>query len=214
MSSKEDEIQDKIQDNIGTESFIKGIFRYIILVMLYVIYFLYIHSDSTQFVLFIVVFILNFFTVVFLYKDFLSIDGLEQSIMSSMGNSGSGSMFTKVFVFAILITLILNIATFGIILAVFDYGKRTTNDYLSYRMTPQNDQLLKDFNWWYYVYIMFMGFFAFFVIFSHTTGKLKILLQNMIGVVMTVIILYSASYLCVLSVRFLDNLKHKRQLYQ
>lgn len=203
-----------IEDNIGIETFFKGIFRYVILAMLYVICLLYIYSHSTQFILFIVIFILNFFTIVFLYKDFLSIDGLEQSIMSSTENNIPGSMFTKIFVFAILITLILNIATFGIILAVFDYGKKSTNDYLSYTMTPQNDILLNEFKWWYYVYLMFMGFFAFFVIFSHTTGKLKILLQNMIGVAMTIIIIYSACYLCLLSVRFLDNLKHKRQLYQ
>lgn len=204
----------EIEDNIGMETFFKGIFRYLILVILYIICLLYIYSHSTQFILFIVIFVLNFFTIVFLYKDFLSIDGLEQSIMSSTENNIPGSMFTKVFVFAILITLILNIATFGIILAVFDYGKKSTNDYLSYAMTPQNDILLNEFKWWYYVYLMFMGFFAFFVIFSHATGKLKILLQNMMGVAMTIIIIYSASYLCVLSVRFLDNLKHKRQLYQ
>jgi len=125
-----------------------------------------------------------------------------------------GSGFTKLFIFAIIITLTLNIATLGIILSVFDYGKQSTNNYLSHTMTPQNMELLNKFKILYMWYMIFMGFFAFIVIYSHTTGKLKIILQNFIGIILSCSIIILASYMCSLSVKFLGNRLNRRQLYQ
>lgn len=202
----------KIEDNIKMELFLPGVFRYAVLLVLYMICFLYIYNNSTQFILFIVIFILNFFTILFLYKDFLSIPELSDSLFGE--SEVMGNTFTKLFTFAIVITLTLNIATFGMILAVFDYGKKSTNDYLSYTMTPQNMKLLTEFKGWYYWYMIYVGFFAFFVAYSHTTGKLKIMLQNVVGTILSIAIIVISSYECSLAVKFLDNLLHKRQLYQ
>jgi hypothetical protein len=201
-----------VVDNIRMDAFLQGVFRYVILAILYIICYLHLYSNSTQFILFIVIFILNFFTIVFLYKDFLSVPDLSESLFGDSEIPGSG--FTKLFTFAILITLILNIATFGMILAVFDYGKKSTNDYLSYTMTPQNMELLTEFKTWYYRYVLLISFFTFFIIYSHTTGRLKLMLQNMIGIVLSGAIISIASYECFLSVKFLRTLLHKRQLYQ
>jgi hypothetical protein len=187
-----------VDNNIRMDTFLTGVFRYAILVILYIICFLFLYNNSTQFILFIVIFILNFFTIVFLYKDFLSVPELATNLIGDSENVGPGSMFTKLFVFAILITLTLNIATFGMILAVFDYGRKSTNDYLSYTMTPQNMQLLTEFKGWYYCYMVAIGFFAFFIIYSHTTGRLKLMLQNMIGVILSITVIYIASYECAL----------------
>ena len=203
-----------IENNIRMDTFLTGVFRYAILAILYIICFLFLYSNSTQFILFIVIFILNFFTIIFLYKDFLSIPDLSNSLFGNTDTPVSSSMFTKLFVFAILITLTLNIATFGMILAVFDYGKKSTNDYLSYTMTPQNMKLLTEFKRWYYWYVIFIGFFSFFMIYSHTTGRLKLMLQNIIGVILSIVVICIASYECVLSVKFLNNLLYKLQLYQ
>ena len=208
MAEKEMELE----DNIQMGEFLPGVFRYIVLAVLYVISFLYIRKNSTQFIIFIVVFILNFFTIVFLLRDFLSIPDLSHSLLGD--SMKIGSAFTKLFVFVIISTLVLNIATFGIILAVFDYGKKSTNNYLSYTMTPQNMELMNNFKASYFGYMVFIGFFAFFMIYSHTTGKLKIVLQNFIGIIFTFLIIAIASYNCYLAVKFLDNLRHKRQLYQ
>jgi hypothetical protein len=202
----------KIEDNIKMELFLPGIFRYAVLFTLYMMCFFYIYNNSTQFILFIVIFILNFFTILFLYKDFLSIPELSDSLFGE--SEVMGNTFTKLFTFAIVITLTLNIATFGMILAVFDYGKKSTNDYLSYTMTPQNVKLLTEFKEWYYRYMIYLGFLAFFVAYSHTTGKLKIMLQNIIGTMLSIAIIVISSYECYLAVKFLDNLLHKRQLYQ
>ena len=204
----------EIENNISIEAFLPGAFRYVILAVLYIICFLYFYNNSTQFIIFIVIFILNFFTIVFLYKDFLSIPNLYESLLGDSENAVAGSGFTKMFAFAIFITLTLNIATFGMILAVFDYGKKSTNDYLSYTMTPQNMELLKEFKGLYYWYIIFTGFFAFFMIYSHTSGRLKLMLQNIIGIILSIAIITIASYECYLSVKFLNTLLHKRQLYQ
>ena len=202
----------KLEDNIQMGEFLPGVFRYIVLALLYVISFLYIRNNSTQFIIFIVVFILNFFTIIFLARDFFAIPDLSDSLLGDSMKIGSG--FTKLFVFAIIITLVLNIATFGIILAVFDYGKKSTNNYLSYTMTPQNMELMNEFKSFYFWYMIFIGFFAFFMIYSHTTGKLKLVLQNFIGIILSGVIIAIASYKCSLAVKFLGNLRYKRQLYQ
>jgi hypothetical protein len=201
-----------IEDNIKMEQFLPGIFRYAVLLILYIVCFLYLYHNSTQFILFIVIFILNFFTIVFLYTDFIAIPDLANNLFGDSDTMGSG--FTKMFTFAILITLTLNIITFGMILSVFDYGKKSTIDYLSYTMTPQNTQLLTEFKGWYYWYMIYLGFLAFFVAYSHTTGKLKIMLQNLLGSILSIVIIVISSYQCSLAVKFLDNIFYKRQLYQ
>lgn len=200
-------VQNSSTENL--ENFLPGMFRYGVLGFLYITCLLYFYNNSTQFILFIVVFILNFFTIVFLYKDFLSLPILTESLFGENANN-----FTKFFVFSIFVTLILNISTFSIILSVFDYGKRTTNDYLTYTMTPNNVQLLTDFKKAYYWYMIFTSFFVFVVIFSHASENLKIVLQNMIGFILSFAIITISSYQCYLSVEFLKNRKYKLQLYQ
>jgi hypothetical protein len=202
----------ELEDNIQMGEFLPGVFRYIVLAVLYVISFLYIRNNSTQFIIFIVAFILNFFTIIFLVRDFISVPDLSDSLLVDSAKDGSG--FTKLFAFAIIITLVLNIATFGIVLAVFDYGKKSTNNYLSYTMTPQNMELMDELKSLYFWYMLFIGFFAFFIIYSHVSGRLKLVLQNFIGIILSCLIIVIASYNCSLAVKFLGNLRHKRQLYQ
>ena len=196
-------MSEQVSDDMSLKEFLPGVLRYAVLAILYIICFLYLYSNSTQFILFIVLFILNFFTIVFLYADFLSFPSIFGE-----------NIFTQLSVFSIFITLILNIATFGMILAVFDYGKKSTNDYGTYTMTPQNMQLIADFKGWYYWYMAYMGFFAFFVIYSHADGRLRLMLQNMIGVILSLAVISIGSYQCYLAVEFVRNRIYKRQLYQ
>lgn len=193
----------------NAENFLPDIFRYGVLGFLYITCLLYFYNNSTQFILFIVVFILNFFSIVFLYKDFFSLPILTESLFGENSNN-----FTKFFVFSIFITLILNIATFSIILSVFDYGKKTTNDYLTYTMTPNNVQLLTDFKKYYYWYMISISFFVFVIVFAHASPVLKVVLQNMIGFILSFVIIGISSYQCYLSVEFLKNRRYKLQLYQ
>ena len=45
------------------------LFRYIILILLYIFSFMYVFQNSSQFVIFILIFILNFFGGVFVLRD-------------------------------------------------------------------------------------------------------------------------------------------------
>lgn len=203
------------QENISIDNFIIRFVPYLILAILYGLSYLYFNS-STQFIMFIIIFILNFFTILFFYKDFLSIQNLSKSIFGEdfgldVGNEKS--IFTKVFIFAIFITLILNIATFGIILAVFDYGKRSTNDYLSYKLTDPNMALITNIKENFKIYFITLFSFACFVIYSHTNCRLKLLLQNIIGLFLSIFIIVLSIKSCISSVEFLNIKKHHKPLY-
>jgi cbb3-type cytochrome oxidase subunit 3 len=122
------------------------IMRYMIMIILYVIVFTQFKKPTFQFIFFIIVFILNFFTILFLYKEFISTPLLMKSffeIYTERDPISSRNWATKFFVAIIALTALLFICSLSIILVVFDYGKKTTNDYKSYSMTPLNKKILE-----------------------------------------------------------------------
>lgn len=197
-------------DNIKMDEILPTIFKYGIFIALYLTAFYYILNGTAHYILFIVLMILNFFTVIFFYKDFISVKKLAQALFGDIENTG----FTKVFVFLIFITLILNFATIGMVIAVFDYGKQSTNDYSTYTMTPQNSRLINDLEFWYTIYMVFIGAFAFLIVYSYTEGRVKDLLKNIMGIILSLGVVSLSSYICYLSTEFLKTRLDRRQLYQ
>jgi len=199
----------KSNDNIRLDEFLPALFRYIVLIILYCITVLYFYRTPSQFILSITMLILNFFTVIFLFKDLLSIPNLAKNIyneeMSLDIGSSEGSIFTKLFVGAIFITLILNFATISIIIYVYDYGNKKANPNTIYKMSGYNVSLMNNFIVWFKWYMMVLGLLVLFVVYSNLTGKMKALLQNLTGLGFSVTIICIASYLCSISVDFLNN---------
>jgi hypothetical protein len=193
------------------------IFRYIVIIFLYGMTFYYIQKPSLKFILYIVMFILNFFTFVFLYKDFFDTPLLKKSIfeqLSPLEKPEFDNWYTKFYITIIFLTGGLFVSSLAIILTVFDYGKKTTNDYKSYSMTPANKIILEKFENIYFLYIRFLAIFVYFIIFAHTTGSLKKFMFNMGCIILTSILIITSVYCCVDSVRFFNVRKHKRQLYE
>lgn len=210
---KEQIEQQNKYNNIRLDDFLPAIFRYIVLIILYFFTIIYFSRPPSQFILTIIMLILNFFTVVFLFKDFLSTPNLAKGIMGesfSLDIISEKSIFTKLFVFAIFITLTLNFATISIMIYVFDYGNKNSNNNTIYKMSSYNTNLMNNFIVWFKWYMMIIGAFAFIIVYSHSVGRIKILLQNLVGFGLSITVIVISSYLCSLSV---DFLKHKYNLY-
>lgn len=195
-----------------------NIMRYMILFILYIIVFVQFRKANIQFILFIIVFILNFFTILFLYKEFISSPLLMKSFFNlyRFDEPQEGrNWLTRFFVSIIGLTAVLFICSLAIILVVFDYGKKSTNDFKSYTMTPNNRILINQFISGYRTYMIYMGIFVFFLIYSHTSDEtVKRLMFNFAAIILSIVLMVSSSYCCYAAVKFLDNKKHRRQLYQ
>jgi len=193
------------------------IFRYFVLILLYVIVFANFSKVNIKFILFMVMMILTFFTTIFVGRDMFSSIGLMKAVYGTfMENDPLEYKNPFVFYYVILIgiTILLLLCSISMILAVFDYGKKTTSDYMTYRLTPMNSALINDFELSFQTYMIYLSIFIYFIIFAHTQGTTKVLMFNIACILMSIVILYMSVYGCYLSVKFLDNKKYKRQLYQ
>jgi hypothetical protein len=194
--------------------------RYIVLAGLYYLVFANYTKVSIQFILFMVIFILNFFTIVFICSDILSTPELVKNLYGLYNKDIDGERYenknglVKIFVLIILATALLFVCSFSIILAVFDYGKKKTNDYTSYKMTPVNTELLNNFEYAYHSYLIYLAVFVYIILLSHMTGKSKVIMLNMGCIILSIIIIWTSVYCCYLSANFLNVKKYKKQLYQ
>ena len=213
--------------NIATTSEIKPVyklssvfpvmFRYIVLVVIFFLIFFFFKDQSTRFILFIVVFIVNFFTVVFLYRDLLATNLVSPFFDPSMSFNiaQSKSIFIKIFIGAIFSTLLLQVCSIAIMLVVFDYGKRSTNNYYTPVMTAQNTNILNEYIAWLKWYFIILGVFAYIMAIAYTRDEqIRNILINIGCILPAGFILGSSIYGTILSVKFLDNKKYRRALYK
>ena len=137
-------------------------FRYIVLAGLYFIAFAQFKNVSIQFILMMVFFILNFFSFVFAARDMLITTELMKNIYG-VSDSEYQNPYVKYFAAIIGLTLILFVCSLSVILAVFDYGKKKTNDYTSYTLTPTNKALMQTFELSYRQYMVYLAIFVYFL---------------------------------------------------
>ncbi len=193
------------------------IFRYFVLFILYLIVFVNFSKVNIKFILFMVMMILTFFTTIFVGRDIFSSIGLMKTLYGTFTENDPleyKNPFVFYYVILIGLTILLLLCSISIILAVFDYGKKTTSDYMTYTLTPMNSILINEFELTFQTYMIYLSMFIYFIIFAHTQGTAKVLMFNIACILMTIVILYMSVYGCYLSVKFLDNKKYKKQLYQ
>ena len=190
------------------------LFRYIVLLGLYVLAFSKFKNVSIQFLLVMVFFVLNFFTLIFVGKDILSTPELMKNIYGISDNPEYQNPYITYFAAIIGLTILLFVCSLAIILAVFDYGKKKTTDYRSYTLTPVNTKLMNSFEFSYQTYMVYLAMFIYLIIFAHTTGRMKTLMLNLGCILLSIIIIYTSVDCFITAVRFLDNKTYKRQLYQ
>jgi uncharacterized oligopeptide transporter (OPT) family protein len=202
---------------IKSIDFFPVIFRYVVLVVIFFLIFFFFKDKSTQFILFIVVFIVNFFTIVFLYRDLLATNLVSSFFDPAMtfNLQESKSIFVKIFIGAIFTTLLLQVASIAIMLVVFDYGKGSTNNYYTPVMTDQNTNLLNEYIAWLKWYFIIIGVFAYVMAVSYTRNeKIRNIIINLGCLLPAGFLLGSSIYGTILAVKFLDNKKYHRALYK
>jgi hypothetical protein len=168
-----------------------------------------------RYILFIIIFILNFFTIVFLYRDLIA-TGLVSKIFDSSFSFSiqrESSVFVKLFMFILFATLLLQICSLSIILAVFDYGKDLTNNFYTSTMTDSNKEIMDRYIYWLKWYFIVIGMFSYVIAVSYSTDRIKNILVNIGLFVPSGAILGFSIYGMMLAVRFLDNRKYHRSLY-
>uniref|UniRef100_A0A6C0DYR9 Uncharacterized protein n=1 Tax=viral metagenome TaxID=1070528 RepID=A0A6C0DYR9_9ZZZZ len=196
-------------------SLIPFIFRYLVIIVIY----LFIFSNkniSMMYIEYIIIGVLNFVTILFFYKDMFSIQNIQKSVFKNGQSDKPGdemNILTIVFIAVIFLTLLLNVATTAIIFAVLEYGRQTVKNTDNHILTPKNAETLMNIKECLKFYVIFIAFFALFVGYSHTKGRTKILIQNIVGVTFSIFTVVSSVYACILSVSFLDNKKYKRNIY-
>ncbi len=189
------------------------LFRYIVLAGLYFMAFSQFKQISLQFLLMMVFFILNFFSFIFAARDMFATPELVKNIYD-VSDSEYQNPYIKYFAGIIGATLVLFVCSLSVILAVFDYGKKKTNDYASYTLTPKNAALMQTFELSYRQYMIYLAMFVYLIIFAHTTGTMRTIMLNVACLLLSIILLSTSIYCCVVAVDFFNNKKHKRQLYQ
>ena len=210
MNNKPDNMAVKSADIFGV------IFRYTILIFLYIVTFVYISKNSLQFIMYIILFILNFFFIVFLFKDLLSNAAISKALYQSpmAFNLGEPYGMIKIFISTIFLALVMQIISITMMLVVFDYGKTTTNDYLSYEMTLPNMKIVLEFKEIIMWTTILIGMMAYILILSCAEGKVKGFILNVMSAVLSVIIIAIASYGIYVSINFFKIKEKGQQLYQ
>jgi uncharacterized oligopeptide transporter (OPT) family protein len=127
----------------------------------------------------------------------------------------SKSIFVKIFIGAIFATLLLQVCSIAIMLVVFDYGKRSTNNFYTPIMTDQNTNILNKYILWLKWYFIILGILAYILAISYTKNEqIRNILINIGCLLPAGFILGSSIYGTVLAVKFLDNKKYRRALYK
>lgn len=193
------------------------LFRYIIIVVIFFMTFFFFKDKSIRFLLVIIVFILNFFTIVFLYRDLIATNLVAEIFSPSVSFSlqESSSIFIKIFVGIIFVTLLLQFTSIAIMLAVFDYGQQFTNNFYASNMTTSNTNLVSEYFVWLKWYFIVIGVFAYIIAIAYTKNeKIKNLMINIGCLIPAGFLLGTSIYGTILAVQFLDNKKYKRSLYE
>jgi len=186
-------------------------------VVVFFLIFFFFKDKSTQFILFIVVFIVNVFTIVFLYRDLLATNLVSAIFTPSMSLNlqQTNSIYVKLFIGAIFSTLLLQVSSIAIILVVFDYGKDSINNYYTPIMTEQNSNTLNEYILWLKWYFIILGALAYIMAISYCNNeKIRNILINLGCLLPAGFLLGASIYGTILSVKFLDNKKYRRALYK
>lgn len=191
------------------------LFRYIILCVLYIYIFVFFYSNSAQFFLFIGVFILNFFTFVFLLRDFLNIKNIAANIFSSQSLlPEQKNSFTILFLIAIFLTLIIQFVSLILILVVFDYGKNTTNNNNIYELTVPNSLLLNKYKIIITITTSVVLFFSVLIAIANLDIMSTKLLITIVGCLISAGLIIMSAIGLTYAVNFLDVKTKIRALYK
>lgn len=186
------------------------LFRYAVLILMFTISFFTIMKNyTTQFIMFIVLFILNFFGSVFVIRDILFLPNFYMAFASP-----SMSSYLTFFTFALVVTVLAHFCSLSIILAVFDYGKKSKYDFRVKKMSEKNTKILTDFKKIFISSTALVGLLAFLLVYKHVSPEIQELMFKIISTMISLALLGMIGYELFLSVQFLKTKQHHNPLYQ
>ena len=206
---------------------IKGMFfRYIPLILLYVFSLIYIFNNDTQFIIFICLLVLTIFGMIFIIHDLFAIDVFRNCFFGIKDENDreackeSGSIFLKMFMFSLIIGIFSQFISLSILIAVFDYGKKSTNSFIVKQMSNANRSLLYKYKEMLIassaitiILAFFLGFSYGIKFFDENSAIPMKIMRNIGCIALSLALLGITSYEIYLSVEFLKIKKHKSQLY-
>lgn len=184
--------------------------RYAVLIAILFILREFAYSDSLKFIIYICMLITTFFTIGFLYWDLLGSGLLSRGVFSD-----NGGLFLKIFVAVLFLTLLLQIASLSIIIAVFDYGKEQVSSYYTPRLTKHNRDLLRDYDSKLQMFYVVVGFCSAVLAISQIEDKeIKTIAVNLACAIPILFMLGTSIWGTIRAVEFLKNKQGKRALYE
>lgn len=184
--------------------------RYAVLIAILFILREFAYSDSLKFIIYICMLITTFFTIGFLYWDLLGSGLLYRGVFSD-----NGGLFLKIFVAVLFLTLLLQIASLSIIIAVFDYGKEQVSSYYTPRLTKHNRELLRDYDNKLQMFYVVVGFCSAVLAISQIKNEeIKTIAVNLACALPILFMLYTSIWGTIRAVEFLKNKQGKRALYE
>lgn len=184
-------------------------FRYAVLILMFTISFFTIMKNYTmQFIMFILLFILNFFGSLFVIRDILFLPGYYNAFATPMSN------YITFFTFALVVTVLAHFCALAIILAVFDYGKKSKYDFRVKKMSEKNTKILTDFKKIFISSTALVGLLAFLLVYKHVSLEVQELMFKVISTMISLALLGMIGYELFLSVQFLKTKQHHNPLYQ
>lgn len=191
-------------------------FRYIILILLYVFSFIYVFKNPSQFIVFILIFILNFFGALFVLRDIFVNKGVLIQLFnpgSTMSLLGDPPILLKAYLFALIVGILAQVVCLIIIIVVFDYGKKSRTNFTVYKMSSANNFTLYQFKQFFISSTALIGLLTFLILFNYSDEITRNLLRNLLCIGTSLSILGIIGYELFLVVQFLKTKQHRAPLY-
>lgn len=191
----------------GSNIFI-DIIRYSVIIVLYFICFLYLVNDSDQFLLFICIFILNFFTIAFIASDMMG----NRGILEELGG-GPDQMYVSLGLIGILLGGITQFISIAIFLAIFAYAKEQVHTATQYNFVLDYTDMFYRFKLYFIISSFLIGMLGIIIGLKYSDEKTKSTLSNIIFTVFPLTIFGLVGYEMYMSIKLLKVKDYNMQLY-
>ena len=195
------------------------VFRYVLLIVLYMLSFIYIFQQEYQFIFIVIIFILHVFGSIFLMRDIFTNEEMMEKLFydefTPTALSTDNPTFLKIFIAVIFIGIILKMVSLIMMIDVFDYGQTQLNNYSgSFGMSSSNTEKMYNYKLMYIFSSILIMFLSYTIFSAYGHPKFQAAVRNIFAIIMSVTILGVSSYEIVYANDFLQIKNRKGELYQ
>lgn len=164
--------------------------RYLILITMIGISFIYIHNVNVQYIIFITLLALVIFGTIFLINDLTNTTGLIEkigvpdAIISITTNS---STFLKMFLGSVGVGIMFKILSLTFFLVVFTYGRKQLNasNSRSKKLSSHNQSILNRYILFFIISSVLIAFVLSIIFITHTSPETQIVIRNILLILLS-----------------------------